>query len=253
MLDTIAFLRPIAHRGLFDPARGLIENAGGAFEAAIAKGYGIECDLRPAAEGLPIVFHDETLDRLVEGRGPVAALTPSDLRRLRYKGGGGSRILTLTELLDLVAGRVPLLVEVKSEWAPTDRAFLGAIARLAAPYKGPLALMSFDPAVMTVLKELAPVVPRGIVSSTYKVADGAPRWPDKIDDERAFRLAHLLESGPVAPDFYAYHVKALPTPVTRFVREVMGLPLFTWTVRTEDDRRTAAQWADAPIFEGYDA
>ena len=62
----------------------------------------------------------------------------------------------------------------------------------------------------------------------------------------------MLESGPAAPDFYAYDVNALPTPVTRFVREVLGLPLFTWTVRTEEQRQIAARWADAPIFEGYE-
>ncbi len=65
-------------------------------------------------------------------------------------------------------------------------------------------------------------------------------------------LSHLLESRAAAPDFYAYHVGSLPTPVTRFVREVLGMPLFTWTVRTPAERAIAARWADAPIFEGYE-
>jgi len=72
MLDRAAFIRPIAHRGLHSARKGIIENTGPAFEAAIAKGYGIECDVRAAADGLPVVFHDERLNRLVEGRGPVA-------------------------------------------------------------------------------------------------------------------------------------------------------------------------------------
>jgi hypothetical protein len=99
------------------------------------------------------------------------------------------------------------------------------------------------------MKELAPGIPRGIVSGRI---DEEPEWIRKLGPERAYRLSHLLESRPAAPDFYAYEVGALPTPVTRFVREVLEMPLFTWTVRTENERATAARWADAPIFEGYE-
>src|SRR5581483_12065253 len=134
-------------------------------------------------------------------------------------------------------------------WEPPDATFLGAIARLAAAYKGPLALMSFDPAAMAAIKDLAPVVPRGIVSGIYR---GDGWWLDRLDAERAYRLSHLLESRRVTPDFFSYHVKALPTPVTRFVREVLGLPLFTWTVRTAEDRTIAEKWADAITFEGFE-
>lgn len=249
-LDRSAFLRPIAHRGLHDARLGRVENTMPAFEAAIAAGFGIECDLRPAAGGLPVVFHDETLERLVEGKGPVADLDADALKRLRYRDAE-THIATYGELLDLVAGRVPLLVEIKSEWEPPDADFLRQIAGLSMRYGGPVALMSFDPAVMTVMAELAPAIPRGMVSGLYRHEPEDDWWQAKIDRERAFRLSHLLESGPVRASFHAYHVKALPTPVTRYVREVQGLPLFTWTVRTGADRYTAAQWADAPIFEGF--
>lgn len=249
-LDRAAFLRPIAHRGLHDAAAGRVENTLPAFAAAIDRGYGIECDLRPAAGGLPAVFHDETLDRLVAASGPVAALAASDLARLRYKAAD-THVATFAELLDLVAGRVPLLVELKSEWQPPDRSFLDQVARLADAYRGPLALMSFDPDVMSAMAALAPRTPRGIVSGIYGRAAADDWWQDSLSEERAWRLSHLLESAPVAPSFYAYHVAALPTPVTRYVREVQGLPLFTWTVRSDADRRTAAAWADAPIFEGF--
>ena len=249
-LDRQAFLRPIAHRGLHDAAQGRVENAWLSFAAAIAKGYGIECDVRPAAGGRPIVFHDETVDRLIDGAGPVAALKAADLKRLRYRANNAERISTFADFLDLVAGKVPLLVEVKSEWEPPGRAFMRKIAELANAYRGPLALMSFDPAVMIALKDLAPTIPRGIVSGLY---EGDGWWRTTLSAERAFRLAHLLESGPVAPSFYAYHIKALPTPVTRYVREVQGLPLFTWTVRTADDRARTNSFADAPIFEGFEA
>lgn len=248
MRDRAAFMKPIAHRGLHDAAKGIVENTIPAFEAAIARGYGIECDVRPAACGTPMVFHDLTLERLIEADGPIAKHAAPGLKSLRYKDGGGGMI-DLAELAELVAGRVPLLVEIKSEWEVPDARFLKAIATVALAYKGPIGLMSFDPAVMTAIRDLAPGVPRGIVSGQF-LADCW--WRDQLGPERAYSLTHLLESGPAAPDFYAYDVNALPTPVTRFVREVLGLPLFTWTVRTEEQRATAARWADAPIFEGYE-
>lgn len=248
MLDRSAFLMPIAHRGLHNAKKGIIENSPPAFEAAIRHGYGIECDLRPAAGGLPIVFHDETLNRLVTGRGSVARLGPSDLKQLTYKHAD-VRIATFAELLDLVAGAVPLLVEVKSEWQTPQQDFLGAIAKLAVRYRGPLALMSFDPAVMAALKILAPGIPRGIVSGSFR---GPGWWRPQIGKARGVALRDLLESGPAAPDFYAYQVSALPTPVTQFVREVLGLPVFTWTVRSSKDRARAQKWADAMIFEGFE-
>jgi glycerophosphoryl diester phosphodiesterase len=248
MLERAAFLRPIAHRGLHDCARGIIENTAPAFDAAVHKGYGIECDLRPAGGGLPIVFHDETLNRLIEGKGPVSDLSPQHLKRLRYKACDTS-ILTFGELLDLVDGSVPLLAEIKSEWTPPDLAFLKRIAKLANSYQGPLALMSFDPDVMAALRELAPSVPRGIVSGSFS---GAGWWHRKVSKRRAARLRDLLESGDATPDFYAYQISALPRPVTEYVRKVQGLPLFTWTVRSTTHRVHAAKYADAMIFEGFE-
>lgn len=247
MLDA-TFLRPIAHRGLHSEAKGIIENTAEAFQAAMAKGYAIECDLQPASDGTPVVFHDETLDRLVAATGRIDARSPAELAGLRYKDGR-TRIITLADMLALVGGTVPLVVEIKSEWGPPARGFLPRIAGLCTAYDGPLALMSFDPAIMAAVRELAPGIPRGIVSGLYQ---GPGWWADKLDPERAFRLSHLLESEPAAPDFYSYHVKALPTPVTRFVREVARTPLIAWTVRTGDDRRIAERWADAPTFEGYE-
>ena len=248
MLDRSVFVRPTAHRGLHDAAAGVIENTAPAFEAAIARNFGIECDLRPASDGTPMVFHDLPLGRLVDARGKITDYTPGDLARLSYKDAATS-ILTFSDFLDLVGGRAPLLVEVKSEWEQPDEAFIKGIAKQAKRYKGPLALMSFDPAMMAALKPLVPKVPRGIVSGLYK---GDGWWLDKLDPDRAYRLSHMIESGPAEPHFFAYHVKSLPTPVTRFLREGLGLPLFTWTVRSQEDLGTAARYADAPIFENID-
>lgn len=239
------FLRPIAHRGLHDASVGRIENTAPAFEAAIAAGFGIECDLRPARDGTPFVFHDPTLDRLVDAEGPLASRTPGELSALRYRALN-TPLLSYSGFLELVAGKVPLLVEIKSDWDAPDSRFLSAVAELSLAYRGPLALMSFDPAVMAVMRTLAPALPRGIVSGRY---EGPDWWPDAIDVERAFRLSHCLESGPARPGFFAYEVDALPTPVMRFARDVMRLPIFAWTVRSPDQLACARAWADAPIFE----
>jgi len=248
MRNAAAFLKPIAHRGLHDATGGLVENTAAAFEAALAKGYGIECDVRPSACATPMIFHDATLERLVEHSDPVHVHDAPTLKRFKFRSGS-DRMLDLAELLELVGGRQPILAEIKSEWQPPDRTFLKAIARLAAAYRGPLALMSYDPAVMAVLKDLVPQTPRGIVSG---LLEDEAHWRGKLGPERAYRLSHLLESRAAAPDFYAYHVGALPTPVTRFVREVLAMPLFAWTVRTPEERATACRWADAPIFEGFE-
>lgn len=248
MLDRKTFLRPIAHRGLHDKARGRVENTAPAFDAAIARGYGIECDLQPLADGTPVVFHDETLDRLIDAKGRIDALSPASAAKLRYRGTT-TPIITYGDFLALVTGKVPLLVEIKSEWIPPRRAFLEKIADLSRGYQGPLALMSFDPVVMAEMRSLAPDVPRGIVAGIY---EGDGWWRDKLGAERAHRLSHLLESGPAAPAFYSYHIKSLPTPVTEYVRKVQGLPVVCWTVRTADERARAALWSDAPTFEGYE-
>lgn len=246
--DRAAFVRPIAHRGLHDAKAGIIENTAPAFQAALAKGYGIELDLRPAADGTPIVFHDLELSRLIDAPGLISDLAAKDIARLRYRASKTTaHPITFAELLELAGGQGPILAEIKSEWAPPDTAFLKAIAKLAKAYKGPLALMSFDPAMIAGIKDLAPKVPRGIISGMYQ---GDGWWLEQLDAERAFRLSQLIESGPAAPDFFAYHVKDLPTPVTRFLREGLGIPLFTWTVRTPADLATAKAFADAPIFEG---
>lgn len=247
-LDRAAFIRPIAHRGLHGGKTGHLENTAPAFAAGLDMGYGIECDLQPAADGTPMVFHDFTLDRLVESKGKINSRTPLELRSLTYRDRA-ERILSFAEFLELANGRGPLLVEIKSAWKPPRADFIDKIAALAKRYKGPLALMSFDPAVMAAMAAVAPQVPRGIVSGVYE----GPGWDvETLGAKRAEHLTHLLESRAASPSFYAYHVKALPTPITRYVREVQGLPIFTWTVRNSADRKTARLHADAPIFEGFE-
>lgn len=249
MLSPEFYQRPIAHRGLHSARAGVIENTADAFEAAIAKGYGVECDVRPAANGLPIVFHDKTLDRLCMTSGDVGRLVAPDLRDIRYRASSSIGILTLAEFLDLVAGRAPVFVEIKSEWTPPDPRFLLEIARLAAHASGPLALMSFDPLIIKEMAHLAPGVPRGVVSGSYR---GAGWWRREVSAQRARVLRDLGESPPGEAHFFAYEIGALPTPATEYARRVRGLPVLTWTVRSPRDRERAAKWADQMIFEGFE-
>ena len=194
-----------------------------------------------------MVFHDRALKRLIDADGLIDAQTPAELAKLRYRGQD-TPILTYAGFLEMVGGRVPLVVEIKSDFDAPKAGFLEAVAAQTMAYKGPLCLKSFDPAVMARCKALAPQVPRGIIATDYTIHNW---WPNKIDAARAISLTYLLESREAEPSFFSYHVRALPTPVTRFTREALGLPLFTWTVRNERERAIAAKWADAAVFEGY--
>ncbi len=246
MFDRTTFCRPIAHRGLHDADAGLLENSRPAFEAAIALGYGIECDVQAAAGGLPIVFHDAMTDRLLGRPGLTRDLTPADLATLAYPVGG-TRVLTLAEVLALVAGRVPLLVEIKSDWTEPDPAFLSAIASALSHYAGPLAVMSFDPAILAALAELTPATPRGLVSGD--LAAHAPTVA-AIGRERAERITRLEDADRLGIDLIAYDHRALPSEPVRHVRD-QGVPVFAWTVRSKADLAHALAYADAPIFEGF--
>src|SRR6185503_8591113 len=122
-LDRATFLRPIAHRGLHSRSKGRIENTAPAFLAAIARGYGIECDLQAAADGTPMVFHDDKLDRLLGVPGRISRLAPAALARLRYRNSD-TAVLTFADFLRLVDGNAPLLVEVKVNTATPRAVFL---------------------------------------------------------------------------------------------------------------------------------
>lgn len=249
LLDRDAFFRPIAHRGLHAKRKGRIENTEPAFRAAIARGYGIECDLQPANDGTPMVFHDDTLERLMTVSGKIAARSPAALAHLRYRRQD-TGILTFAALLDLVAGQVPLLVEVKAERGPPRRAFLEAIARTAAAYKGPIALMSFNAEVVAALSALAPKIARGLIVGRHQVLRSWLARAGKAADGTA--LSRLLDAAADHVSFLAIDVRLLKATAEWMERGQHDLPLFSWTIRTAKQRATAERYADAPIFEGYE-
>ena len=239
--------RPIAHRGLHDEAHGIVENTASAARAAVEAGYGMETDLQLAADGEAMVFHDDTLERLTERAGTIAALPARELRQVAYKGSR-DRIITLGELTDLVAGRTPLVIELKSDF-DGDLRLVRRAAEVLRNYAGSVAVMSFDPDLIAALRHIAPGITRGMVSDRYFTH---PHWKFLKPPQKR-NLAFLLHAPRSRPQFIAYRVDDLPSIAPWIARNVFGLPLLTWTVRTGADRARAQRHADQIIFEGFRA
>lgn len=223
-----------AHRGLHGP--GVPENSLAAGAEAIACGFGIECDVQRTADGQPVVFHDWELDRLTSAAGPVQALRLADLAMLDLTDSG-ERIPSLRELLGLVRERVPVLIEIKSRRDHRVNALCLAVRRVLEGYRGPHAVMSFDPRVSRWFAVHAPHIVRGLVVTE----ENARSFPGRM--KRHLALWHAR------PDFLAYDVRDLPSGFAAYQRS-RGMPVLTWTVRSAESRRVAAEHADAPIAEG---
>ena len=237
--------RPIAHRGLHDVARGVVENTLPAFEAAVARNCAIELDVQPSSDGEAMVFHDETLDRLTDGRGPIAARDRAALERLRFKGSD-ARIPTLTEVLDVVAGRVPVLIEVKHEGRSTRQLEARAVECVRS-YAGLAGLMSFEPESVEIIRKLAPEILRGVIAMRYD----DPESERDIPPLRRLSLRHLLHAPRTQPQFVSYDVRGLPSAGPLLLRR-LGVPLLTWTVRRPEQVAVARRYADQIIFEDLD-
>lgn len=237
--------RPVAHRGLHTASAGIIENTASAVRAAIDGGYGIEVDLQISADGEAMVHHDDALGRLTEGSARLADLSAAAIQATPFKATS-DRVMTLGQLCDLVAGRVPLVLELKGRFDGSRR-LVERAASVLSGYAGPVAVMSFDPAAIEATRSVAPGLPRGIVAEhRYNHHE----W-DQLQPTEKRSMAHLLHMPRTRPHFLAYAVRDLPAIAPLLGRWIFGLPLLTWTVRTEADRRTARRWADQMIFEGF--
>jgi glycerophosphoryl diester phosphodiesterase len=237
--------RPVAHRGLHDAARGIIENMPAAAQAAISGNFAIECDIQLTADGEAIVHHDDALGRLTEGSGRLLDMIAAELKAVRFRDTP-ERMMSLGDLCALVNGRVPLVIEVKSHF-DGDRKLVARMAEVLASYSGPAVGMSFDPDQVLALREMMPELPRGIVAErVYSAAD----WPEASPAQRKGML-HLGHAFRTRPHFLAYWVNDLPAPAPWIARHIFGLPLLTWTVRTPEQRERAARYADQMIFEGF--
>ena len=237
--------RPIAHRGLHDRTAGIVENSPSAARAAVAGGYAIECDIQLTADGEAVVFHDHALHRLTAEPGRVADRTSADLAGLVLTGSRDT-IPSLSTVLSLIKGRVPLICEIKSRF-DGDMRLADRAAAVADDYDGPLAFKSFDPAVVAHLRAAGRRESLGIVA---EAAYDDPEW-DGLSAARKRDLAGMLHFAETRPDFLSYSVGDLPHAVPHLCRVGMGLPVMAWTVRTPDQRQRAANWADQMVFEGF--
>ena len=237
--------RPVAHRGLHDAARCIIENMPAAAEAAIAGNFSIECDIQLTSDGEAIVHHDDELGRLTEGSGALLGKTAAELKAVAFKATS-ERMMTLAELCALVAGRVPLVIEVKSHF-DGDRRLVKRMAEVLSSYDGRAVGMSFDPDQVCALRELIPSRPRGIVAErNYTETD----WPEASAAQR-HDMTHLRHFFRSKPAFVAYRVDDLPAMAPWIARKVFGCALLSWTVRTGEQRARGARYADQIIFEGF--
>ncbi len=223
-----------AHRGLHGPGR--VENSPAAFRAALAAGLGIECDIQRSRDGMAMVYHDWDFARL-HGRVETGdTLDAAQWRALRYEGGEEGPF-ALADLLELVAGRVPLLIEIKSRPRYAVEQSCARVVEALASYTGLHAVMSFDPRVARWLRRHSPQTVRGLVMREDEHGYTQQAWQRHL----ALWIAR--------PDFVAYHVKALPNRFVAALRRY-GMPVPTWTVDLPEALVTARAYADAPIAEG---
>jgi glycerophosphoryl diester phosphodiesterase len=244
-----AFLGPaIAHRALHDKADGRPENSRAAIRAAIAKGYGIEIDLQLSADGAAMVFHDYRLNRLTGAKGAVKEHSAADLGRIPLLHGDGEGIPRFAEVLDLVAGRVPLLVEIKDQdglMGPNVGTLEEAAARDLAGYGGPVAVMSFNPHTVAAFAAQAPEIPRGLTTCSYRSAD----WP-MLPEATCAYLRAIPDYGRVGACFISHRADDLASPQVARIRE-QGGNILCWTIRSAAEEAHAREFADNVTFEGY--
>ncbi len=225
--------KPIAHRGFHDMNKTVWENTQSAFKRALEAGFAIECDLQYAADGVPVVFHDFDLVRLCGISGDVRDKTSAELRLLSV-GGTADKIITLKELLKLVDGKVPLVLELKGRNGD-DEGFAAAVLDDIDGYQGKLALMSFDFELLAELKALEAQWPVGLTA----------------EGKRPQHLEPHAEAMKLGLDFISYNVFHLPNAFVDGER-AKGTTVITWTVRDEAGRTLTEQYADQMTFEGFD-
>lgn len=225
---------PIAHRGLHDLNRARWENTLSAFEAAASAGFAIECDVHLSADGKAVVFHDGTLDRVTGTQGNIDALTAEQAGRLRV-GGTNDHVPTLAESLELIAGRVPIVVELKGI-PGRDDGLVSAVANDLKEYAGLAAIMSFDHHLIRLFGKDAPGIPAGLT------AEGLL---DRELEAHFSMLAHNI-------DFVSYNAHHLENRFVEFVRARLGLPVISWTVRNLADKAASDALVDQITFEGFD-
>ncbi|MBB1491658.1 MULTISPECIES: glycerophosphodiester phosphodiesterase family protein [unclassified Paracoccus (in: a-proteobacteria)] len=248
MLHPDFLSRPLAHRGLHGP--GVPENSMAAFRAAMERGYGIELDVQPAADGTPLVFHDEELFRLTGTDGRVAALSVAEAAARRLLGTDQT-ISTLAQVLEIVAGRVPVLIEIKDQdgaLGPGMGDLPARVAEAVCPHaaKGhPVAVMSFNPCAVRALREGDPALTVGLTSCAFPKRS----WPG-VPQKRRAALARLEDFEEIGATFVSHDHRDLGNPAVGRLA-ARGVPVLCWTIRSPLEEAAARRVARNITFEGY--
>ncbi|MEI4473431.1 glycerophosphodiester phosphodiesterase family protein [Frigidibacter sp. MR17.24] len=244
------FLRlPVAHRAWHDRAAGRPENSRAAIRAAVAAGYAIEIDLQPSAENRPMVFHDYDLKRLTGRPGKINAFTADELAATRLIDAEDG-IPSFAEVLEIVAGRVPLLVEIKDQdgaMGPDTRGFEAEVAAALGTYAGPLAVMSFNPHAVAAFHAARPDIAVGLTTSSYRPTD----WvflPAAACDA----LREIADYDRVGASFISHEHDDLARPRVAELKAA-GAGILCWTIRSTEAEAAARMVAHNVTFEGYRA
>jgi glycerophosphoryl diester phosphodiesterase len=245
-LDPAFLKTPIAHRALHNAPNGDYENCRSAIIAAIEHHYAIEIDLQLSSDGRAMVFHDDTLDRLTDKHGDVSDYTAAELSQIKV-GNGQDVIESLEDILRLIDGRVPLLIELKDQ----SRLLSQTVGRLEqatidalSSYQGPVAVMSFNPYMIENLAKLTPDMSLGLTTGSFM----DPSWG--IDAERTAHLSQIADFDPKRYSFVSHFALELAAPCIQTLKE-QGTTIFTWTIQSPDAEAVARQTVDNITFEGY--
>ena len=237
---------PIAHRGLHNSSEGVIENSLSAVRSAIDQGFAIEVDIQKTAESNAIVFHDFTLERLTQESGTVKSLSLEALQPIKLLNSSDT-IWSLDNLLEEVAGKVGLCIEIKSDFRTDLTNFIAKVGKRLVNYHGPVAVKSFDPEVLSIFRRIAPQIPCGIVACDTR---DLSKW-GKLTLMERFILRHLFHAPRTRPSFVSFCVDDLPMVAPLLAKKIFKVPLITWTVRTKTQQEIAKKWADQIVFEGF--
>ena len=242
-----AFLKiPIAHRALHDESQGVHENWRSAIVAAIDQGYAIEIDLQLSSDGRAMVFHDDTLDRLTDKSDDVSDYSAAELSQIKV-GTGQDVIEPLEDILHLIDGKVPLLLELKDQskqLSRTDGRLEQAIIDALSSYQGPVAVMSFIPHMIATMANLTSDLPLGLTTGGFM----DPTWG--IDKEHITHLSQIADFDPTRYSFVSHFALELASPRIQWLKE-QGTAIFTWTIRSPEAEAIARQTVDNITFEGY--
>lgn len=248
-LPTAFLTLPIAHRALHDRALRRPENSRAAIRAAVAAGYAVEIDIQPSSDGVPMVFHDYDLRRLTGIAGRIRGLSAAELGALTLLDSDEG-IPTLAEVLNIIAGQVPLLIEIKDQ----DGAMGGnigdleqAVAGVLQGYAGPVALMSFNPHSVAALARAAPHLPRGLTTSAYRAEDW-PLLPAAVRDQ----LRDIPDLTRTGSSFVSHEAADLDRPLIATLKDD-GIAILCWTIRSPLAEAAARRLAQNVTFEGYAA